>query len=118
MKLLQISLLLSLLSLAFVPQSSAYNWDKFLNCSRQGAKAAASLLREAIPALRTLLICVDYTPPSNYRGSFLSRMKVTYEILRLSAFEKSNCLIDPLMGAANILKPYVQQVDSLKCLDE
>ncbi|KAH8328850.1 hypothetical protein KR074_006725 [Drosophila pseudoananassae] len=104
--------------MAFVPQSSAYSWDKFLNCSRQGAKAAASLLREAIPALRSLLICVDYTPPSNYRGTFLGRMKVTYEILRRSAFEKSNCLLDPLKGASNILKPYVQQIDSLKCLDE
>ncbi|KAH8321955.1 hypothetical protein KR067_013590 [Drosophila pandora] len=104
--------------MAFVPQSSAASWEKFLSCSRQGAQAAASLIRESIPALRSLLICIDYAPPTSPRRSYLRSLKISYEMLRRGAFDKPNCIIDPLRGAANILKPYVKQIEILKCLDE
>ncbi|KAH8284623.1 hypothetical protein KR018_008211, partial [Drosophila ironensis] len=105
------------LQLAFVSQSNATKWEKFLGCYRQGTKAAASLIRESVPSLRNLLICIDFTPPT-VTNTYLGRLKTIYEFLKRGAFDKSSCLLTPLKTAATILKPYVQEIDNLKCFDE
>ncbi|EDV55716.1 accessory gland protein Acp53Ea [Drosophila erecta] len=118
MKLIRVTLVFSLLALVFVGQTKAQNlaWENWLSCSKIGAKAVASLLRETIPTVRTLLNCVDFNPPANIGTSYLSKLKLYYELLRRGAFEKSQCLLAPLKESVKILRPYVKSLETSNCL--
>ncbi|XP_016967674.1 accessory gland protein Acp53Ea [Drosophila biarmipes] len=118
MKLIKYILAFSLCTLLFVDQTRAQNtkWDSWLKCNKVGTKALASLLRESVPAVRTLLNCLEFSPPPNIGTGYLSKMKLYYELLKRGAFERSKCLIVPLRESVKILGPYVKSLDTYNCL--
>ncbi|XP_002092169.3 accessory gland protein Acp53Ea [Drosophila yakuba] len=120
MKQMKVTLVFGLLALVFVGQTEAQSpiWENWLSCSKIGAKAVASLLRETIPTVRTLLNCVDFDPPANIGNGYLAKLKLYYELLRRGAFEKSQCLLSPLKHSVRLLKPYVKSLETNNCLGQ
>ncbi|XP_016988717.1 accessory gland protein Acp53Ea [Drosophila rhopaloa] len=119
MKLTKVTLVLCLLAIVCVAQTKAQelSWEKWLGCNRIGTKAVASLVREIIPELRTLLNCLDFSPPTNLVGSgYLGKLKLYYEFLKRSSHEKAFCLLAPLRGTVKLLRPYVNSLGTQKCL--
>ncbi|XP_020801456.1 accessory gland protein Acp53Ea [Drosophila serrata] len=117
MKLLPLTLVLSLLACASISQAHGQDWDKLTKCARVGTTVAAEVLRNLIPELRTYLNCVDFNPPPNPSNCILGYIKVAYELLKRSVNGNINCLVDPLKRGIEFLKPNIAEVDDLKCLD-
>nr|AAG37387.1 ACP53EA [Drosophila melanogaster] len=120
MKLIKVTLVFSLLALVFVAQTEAQNpiWENWLACNRIGTKALASLLRETIPTVRNLLNCIDFNPPTDIGNSYLSKLKLYYELDKRGALDKTQCLIVPLKESVRLLRPYVKSLETNKCLGE
>ncbi|XP_022225244.2 accessory gland protein Acp53Ea-like [Drosophila obscura] len=120
MNLIKAALLMSafvVLSMAHDADSSTDSWDKWLECAHLGARASAKLLRGAVPAVRTLYLCVDFEPIRNSESRYLQSLRNLYEFLKSTVYEKHSCLLDPLKGAANVLRPFVERLAKLSCIE-
>ncbi|KAH8375234.1 uncharacterized protein LOC110178314 [Drosophila serrata] len=119
--------LLSLLAIILAPQKAQSQslvkpeWSKFAKCSHVLIEAATQLARNIVPTVYEINKCTGYvveSPGNGGKKTLFWYAKITFEFLKKLVLDQPKCLLNLLDKVIVTLKPYVEQIGSIGCLDE
>ncbi|KAH8234250.1 hypothetical protein KR038_004855, partial [Drosophila bunnanda] len=96
-------------------------WSKFAKCSQVLIEAASYLAKNIVPTVYDLNKCTGYvvaSPANSAKRTLFWYAKVTFEFLRKVVLDQPKCLLPLLDKVTVAVKPYVDQIATIGCLDE
>ncbi|XP_033254359.1 accessory gland protein Acp53Ea-like [Drosophila miranda] len=120
MHLIKVTLWLSLLALCHKSQVQAFSkdFDKYLQCIEVINDGVSLLIENTIPAIKILVLCLDYQPQLEKGNSFLKYIRIVHQFAKKAIYHKPDCLNQMFSAAVTLLKPQERKLDSLNCFED